>query len=271
MAFGGDARVEKAGWADSCDSLSGSSSSTDTNGKFEREYGSMPFGSRILVTIGGLIGSGEDIDAEIYLVPDYDVEQGMLSVEALKGMWGGFDNHGFRENHEEMLGWPGVIDLENLQLKRQIHEAISIVTIPVNDDDKEWVFKSLTRDQRYLYNELKLLLTLQPHENIIHRPRYIVTKKARFGGRRGVCGFILEYYTCGTLKQFLLGSSRSGITMEQKLLWARQVTSALCLGDILHIASTSLQITLWRVATCYDIEQLKLTRHPAVCVNRPSR
>ena len=140
-------------------------------GKFEREYGSLPFGSRVLVTVGGLIGSGGggEIDTEVYLLPEYDVEQGMLSVEDLKGMWKGLGHTVSGGGDKERSGWPEIIDLEELRLKRQFHEAISIVTIPITGDTKEWVFKSLTRDQRYLYNELKMFLTLQPHENIIRR------------------------------------------------------------------------------------------------------
>lgn len=216
-------------------------------GKFQREYESMPFGSRILVTIGGLSNSPGEviIDHEIYLVPDYDVEQVMLTADSLREMWG--DSHGNIIAGQRRLSWPEVIDLEDLHLKRQFHEAISVIMIDsshytspsaeAHDESpgtgKEWIFKSLIRDQRYLYNELKMLLSLGPHENIIPKPRYIVTKKARFGGRKGVCGFVLEYFPGGSLKQFLLDHSASksptaaGIPLEQKLLWAKQITRAL--------------------------------------------
>ncbi|KAM7208163.1 hypothetical protein V8F20_001443 [Naviculisporaceae sp. PSN 640] len=209
----------------------------NTKGKFQREYESMPFGSRILVTIGGLSNSsgGLTVDHEIHLYHDYGVEQGMLTVDPLREMWG-----------VSLSCWPEVIDLEDLHLKHQFHEAISVVTIdsslnvsPSHDDNKgspqvketEWIFKSLTRDQRYLYNELKMLLSLEPHENIIPKSRYIVTKKGRFGSRKGVCGFVLEYFPDGSLKQFLLDRhgprASGGISFEQKVLWAQQITRAL--------------------------------------------
>ncbi|KAM7210713.1 hypothetical protein V8F06_013904, partial [Rhypophila decipiens] len=217
------------------------------DGKFQREYESMPFGSRILVAIGGLPPPCSDssgtspgtvmIDHDIFLVPDYDVEQGMLTVDALRQMW-----------EDTELVWPEIIDLEHLCLKRQIHEAISIVTIShdparskTNDSqdhwperekavqEKEYVFKSLTRDQRHLYNELKMLLSMKPHDDIMPRPRYIVTKKGRFGGRRGVCGFVLEYFSVGSLKSFLLAPSHSLLPLppDQKVHWAKQITRAL--------------------------------------------
>ncbi|KAK4214200.1 hypothetical protein QBC37DRAFT_440317 [Rhypophila decipiens] len=217
------------------------------DGKFQREYESMPFGSRILVAIGGLPPPCSDssgtspgkvmVDHEIFLVPDYDVEQGMLTVDALRQMWedvGTRDSGSVDSSGETQLVWPEVIDLEHLCLKRQIHEAISIVTIShaharsKTNEENEYVFKSLTRDQRHLYNELKMLLSMKPHDNIMPRPRYIVTKKGRFGGRRGVCGFVLEYFSKGSLKSFLLApSTGSSISLSQKVHWAKQITRAL--------------------------------------------
>ncbi|KAM7183650.1 hypothetical protein V8F33_013447 [Rhypophila sp. PSN 637] len=214
------------------------------DGKFQREYESMPFGSRILVTIGGLPPPCSDssgtspgkvmIDHEIFLVPDYDVEQGMLTVDALRQMWEDLetrDSGSVDSSGETELVWPEVIDLEHLCLKRQMHEAISIPEKEKAAQEKEYVFKSLTRDQRYLYNELKMLLSMKPHDNIIPRPRYIVTKKGRFGGRRGVCGFVLEYFSKGSLKSFLLDHSplplAPDISLNQKVHWAKQITRAL--------------------------------------------
>ncbi|KAK3312018.1 hypothetical protein B0H66DRAFT_486544 [Apodospora peruviana] len=201
---------------------------TETEG-FEGQYKSLPFGSRILVAFE----EGGD-EVEVYLCPDYDVEQGMVGVDVLKGVWS--NNRGGIADGD----WPEIIDLDELEFQRQLHEAISVVTIRNHtssmkkrrEQKKEWVFKSLVRDQRYLYNELKMFLTLEPHDNVIGRPRYIVTKKGRFGGRRGVCGFVIELFESGSLKQFLLDTrSRCGggsmISMEQKLRWARQITQAL--------------------------------------------
>jgi len=157
---------------------------------FEEEYRSMPFGSQILVT--DVAASIHETASAICLCPNYDVEQAMLSVDALQGMW---------QFSGDAL-WPPSISLSDLKLIKQLHEAITLVTMP--DSDQEMVFKSLLRDQRYLYNELRMLLSLPPHENIIPRPEYVVTHRSRFGGKVGVVGFILRYYPRGSLKGFLL-------------------------------------------------------------------
>jgi hypothetical protein len=97
----------------------------------------------------------------------------------------------------------------------------------VEVDGKEVVFKSVLEEQRYMYNELKMLLSLEPHPNVVPRPLGVVTKKARFGNRRGVCGFLLEWYPLGSLSDRL---SREGYgettSSAQKMRWARQVTEA---------------------------------------------
>jgi serine/threonine protein kinase len=78
-----------------------------------------------------------------------------------------------------------------------------------------------------MYNELKMLLSLQPHPNIISRPVGVVTRKGRFGNRRGVCGFLLEWLPLGSLRERLLWDGYEEHTsMEQRLRWARQVTEA---------------------------------------------
>jgi hypothetical protein len=87
------------------------------------------------------------------------------------------------------------------------------------------VFKSVLQEQRYMYNELKMLLSLGRHPNVISRPIGVVTKKARFGNRRGVCGFLLEWFPLGSLRDRLLRDDYERTTpMTQRFRWARQVT-----------------------------------------------
>ncbi|KAK3936612.1 hypothetical protein QBC46DRAFT_394631 [Diplogelasinospora grovesii] len=175
---------------------------------FEQQYMSMPFGSQIFIMN---MASGFGL-MEVHLCPNYDVEQSMHSIEALQKMWKLPDGG----------AWPPVLEWSDLGLERQLHEAITLVRI--KGTSGLVIFKSLIRDQRYMYNELKMLLTLPPHPHVIPRPAYVVTKKGRFGGRHGVCGFILEYYPLGSLKERLLHSE---IALEQRLRWSRQVTEAL--------------------------------------------
>ncbi|KAK4167463.1 hypothetical protein QBC43DRAFT_142287 [Cladorrhinum sp. PSN259] len=182
---------------------------------FEKQYHAMPFGSKILVT--KVSASLEE--TEIHLYPEYEVEQAMLTVEALQKMWGFHDEEG---HGGASSAWPPVIELSEVKLKKQLHEAITLVDVR----GSLLVFKSLLRDQRYMYNELKMLLTLKPHPNLVPRPKYVVVKKGRFGGKRGVCGFLMEYFPLGSLKERLLSYSRK-MALEEKFRLARQVTEAL--------------------------------------------
>jgi hypothetical protein len=182
---------------------------------FERLYDASPFGSKILIT-----NFGTNVqDTCIHLVPCYDVEQRMISIDDLKKMW-----------NIAQPSWPEVIDWAELLLERQLHEAITLVKIRSLAEKGLFVFKSLIRDQKYLYNERKMLLTLPPHPHVIRRPLYVVTRKCRFGGKYGVCGFILEYYELDTLHRRLLDAQRDEarlVTFSQCLRWSRQITEAL--------------------------------------------
>ncbi|KAJ0118773.1 hypothetical protein J7T55_013027 [Diaporthe amygdali] len=188
---------------------------------FEQQYWSMPFGSMILV---------ESIAADVrqtvlHLAPRYDTEQAWLSVVELRAAWGtGVD-----------LDDSEIIDLGELQLLEQPHEAISIVAIPKRQGRRKLVFKAVLNDLKAMYHELRLLLTMEPHPNIIARPLYVVTKKCRFGGKVGVCGFILEYYSYGTLRDALWRSARCAsqaneLTIETKFRWAREI-----IDGVIHI------------------------------------
>ncbi|KAH6848087.1 hypothetical protein B0I37DRAFT_376633 [Chaetomium sp. MPI-CAGE-AT-0009] len=78
-----------------------------------------------------------------------------------------------------------------------------------------------------MYNELKMLLSLGRHPNLVAPPLGVVTKKGRFGNRRGVCGFLLEWFPLGSLRERLLRDDYEETTsMDQRLRWAKQVTEA---------------------------------------------
>ncbi|GAB1312681.1 U-box domain-containing protein 33 [Madurella fahalii] len=191
----------------------------------EEMWWALPYGSSIAVVVGtSEEGEGgeegeEKEDVEVHWVAEYEVEQGMLGVEQLARMWAGEVPGNIWEGLEF-----GVVDWEELGLCRQLHEAISLVTVR----GREMVFKSLLRQQRDMYHELKMLLVLAQHPNVISRPVGVVTKKARFGNRRGVCGFLLKWLPLGSLRERLLRDDYEGITlMEQKFRWAKQITEAL--------------------------------------------
>ena len=187
--------------------------------EFEEAYLNMPFGSRILIKNIHIDPRKMIID----LVPYYAVEQQMLSVDALQALW------------ELAQGaWPEVLDIKELHFVKKLHETISLVRIS-GEDPQIYVFKSLTDDLKPFYHELKTLLTLPYHPNIISRPSHIITKKCGFGGKTGVCGFVLEYHAHGTLRTVLNERSiHRALTFQDQLRWAIQITSA-----ILHIHETT--------------------------------
>lgn len=227
----------------------GGQKAADKEGEFRRRYEALPFGSRIVVADVG----ADPTRAEIHLVPRYDVEQAMLSTDELRRLWA-------NDSDGAAPAWPEELDWAELRFHRQLHEAISIVAIPGRrvpaDGDHasptthtitptHFVFKSLVRDLRYMYHELRVLLALPPHASLVRRPLFVVTRRARFGGRRGVCGFVLEYVQGGggSLRDRLLlaevaagisspavvdeGGKESDVPLADCFRWARQVAAAL--------------------------------------------
>ena len=185
----------------------------------EVAYFSMPFGSRIIMeAIAADVGK-----IPVHLVPNYDVENQWLSLQELQAMW-----------RLPEGTWPPVLDHSNLQLVRQIHEAITVVHIRGHPKSSEmFAFKAVSVDVKYMYHELKMLLTMQPHDHIMHPALYVVTKKCRFGGKVGVCGFILRFLPHGTLRDALSDTKAVGVGLSDRLRWTGQLLSAL-----MHIQST---------------------------------
>lgn len=236
--------------------------------QLQREYNSSPFGSRIVVT--RVVADVGKMAEGIYLVPEYDVEAAMLPVETLRDMlkdddawpqvvcWE--DLRFKRQLHE-------AITVVELKTKGRAHmpqppnapfqhrhpekgQGPAEIPAPEGHQDSEnpgscptrhrrMVFKSLLRDQRYLYNEIKTLLSFRPHPHVAGRPLGLVVKRSRFGSRLGVCGFLMEYFEGGNLQKALktmartrqqqsadtAGEGKTGT--KSKLQWARQITTAL--------------------------------------------
>ena len=201
-------------------------SNTYADGHLESTYFSLPFGSRIV-----LDAISSDIDKiPVHLVPNYDIERQWLTAAELQDLWQLTPDQ-----------WPPILDHSSLQLERQIHEAISVVRLAhLPDDASTFAFKSVSSDVKYFYHELHTLLTTPRHCHIMSPPLYVVTKQCRFGGRIGVCGFVLPFYPLGTLRdalqtgpRSLQSSSTPRFPLSDRLHWARQVLSAL-----LHIRNS---------------------------------
>ncbi|KAL2757142.1 hypothetical protein ACRALDRAFT_2135373 [Sodiomyces alcalophilus JCM 7366] len=174
----------------------------------ERYLNSLPFGSRIIFRDLSL-----DIEQiEIVVAQTHSLEVYQFSVPQLQAAWG----------PDTIL--PPCIDISDVRIIEQIHDSTSLVSI----NGKLWILKALTSFPKYLYHELKLLLAMKPHPNIISRPAHLVTKRIIFGSKRSVLGFTLEYHHHGTLRDIvpLLGPSGSS-TLSEQFKWAIQITSAL--------------------------------------------
>jgi hypothetical protein len=186
--------------------------------EFENRYMSLPFGSRIVIhTLSchprNVVATFDDVN---------DLEFNWLSVTMLEKLWG--------FSRDRM---PPTVDLTNLQLLDELYSAVSLVTYVERHGSRPFVFKASTRNTKHLYHELWTLLLLEPHRNIIGHPLYLVTKKVRFGGKRGVCGMLFEYHHTGSVSSFLMRTSHSvvsvpgSVPVDMPCQWAVQLASAL--------------------------------------------
>ncbi|KPM35962.1 hypothetical protein AK830_g10612 [Neonectria ditissima] len=178
---------------------------------FEREYESLPFGSVIVVESLHT----DFTQCKIRLLPNFATERSWLSLDA-------FANESsipVQRLSAMTVAW------ESLELVSHPHENISIVRISGQPDDTSFVFKALMQDTHYMYHELRLLLSMESHPNIIARPHALVLKR-RLGGEPGIAGFLLKLYPGLTLQQRLQTDGHL-ISMDEKVAWSCQLTSAL--------------------------------------------
>ena len=178
---------------------------------FKALYEGMPFGSQIVFETF----SHQIRDEQIHILPIYNVEKQWMSVKQLHDAW--------RLPPES---WPEVVELEELQLQRHLHDSISVVRIRGKETD-EFIFKAVTGDLKYFYHELRTLLSMPLHPNIISRPLYMITKRCHFGGKIGVCGMILKYHPLGSLSQMLKNRFHSAADYQSEISWAKQIVTAL--------------------------------------------
>lgn len=177
-------------------------------------YRTLPFGSRIIF---------ENLDANIHnikitIAPTYFVEKQLIGLATLDRSL---------EVDRELL--PETIDILSLRIVQQLHDSVCVVQH--KETGKLWILKALTSGTKYLYVELRNLLRMEPHPNVISRPEYLVTKFCRFGGKTAVVGFIIPYHSAGSLRDTLpLLRIHGRLTLELQLKWATQLASA-----VLHI------------------------------------
>jgi len=176
---------------------------------FETFYRDLPFGSRIII---------EEIVADVrkvrvQIVKTHYLEKQLLSWATLNEMWDLVPSN-----------TPPLINITDVHVLKQLHDSVSLVLV----DGKKCILKALTSYPKYLYHELRDLLTLPPHRNMVSRPLHLVTKRVRFGAKIAVVGFTLKYHEKGTLRDELpLRRIHGLLAMEDHLKWAVQLTDAL--------------------------------------------
>ncbi|KAJ9145243.1 Ribosomal protein S6 kinase alpha-5 [Coniochaeta hoffmannii] len=180
-------------------------------------YSTLPFGSRIVF-------KNLELDVRsisVAVAPMHNLERQLLSLSRLAVVLG---------LPETAL--PEAIDITRLQLIQQLHDSVCLVDIDTEHERTgPWILKALTSASKYIYHELKNLLNMPPHRHVISRPKYLVTKHCKFGGKTAVVGFVLPYYSGGSLRDSLpLLRIQGRISLAQQLKWAVQLSTA-----VLHV------------------------------------
>ncbi|SPN96751.1 uncharacterized protein DNG_00271 [Cephalotrichum gorgonifer] len=171
-------------------------------------YNSLPFGSRIVFE--NLALNTDNIRVRVARL--HNLERQLKSSAYLSKEWG------------DSVKIPPEIALSGLEIVEQVHDSVCVVRI----EGREWILKALTSYPKYLYLELRHLLTIKPHRNIVSRPVRLVTKRCSFGSKNAVVGFLLEYHRPGTLRDILpFRQAHRALPLEDQLRWSLQITSAL--------------------------------------------
>lgn len=187
---------------------------------FEAFYRSLPFGSRIVFE--NLTLNIRDI--RITVAPTHYLERYLRSAEALETYWGG--NEAQAAGGRTALPLPPSVDYLRVSVVNQLHDSVSVVQI--DGQGPLWILKALTSHSKYLYHELRILLSMEPHPNIISRPAHLVTKRCSFGSKTAVLGFTEEFHEPGSLRDAVpLLAIHGQLTRQMQLRWSRQLASAL--------------------------------------------
>lgn len=180
---------------------------TLSNPNIEKMYRVLPWGSSLVVS-----DISRDIkQTRITINPSNHTEQQLMTLEDLQFCWG----------HELKL--PECIDICELRYEKQLHDSVCVVNIA----NKPYAFKAVTTHTKYLYNELRQLLLIPEHSNIISRPRHLIVKPSVFG-ELVVVGFTLDYHPLSCARDHLGFRRQHGMsTLKNEVKWCLQITSAM--------------------------------------------
>jgi serine/threonine protein kinase len=176
---------------------------------FEQVYRGLPFGSSLVVETIGLKLS----ETSIKIKPNTEFPGHLLSINSLQKMW-----------NAQMKNLPAPIDVQELRFVKRLNSSICLV----EHVGKRMVFKSNTQSPSSIYHEIKVLLSLPPHPNIVGAPKGLVTISSDSYERNLVCGFLLDYYELGSMDIFLPQSSYShSLHLQDQVRWSLELASAL--------------------------------------------
>ncbi|KAJ4858740.1 hypothetical protein T069G_07007 [Trichoderma breve] len=178
-------------------------------------YQNIPFGSRIVFN-----NLPRDVSqVQVCIAPTYYLERQMLSVASFESFWG---------SH---LDLPPTVDIHDVVYLSQLHDSVCLIEY----EGKTWIFKALTSYTKYLYHELRQLLSIKAHPNIVARPVHLITKKCSFGSKTAVLGFTLEFHVHGSLRDLIpYLQVHDRVSLADKARWSVQLASAL-----VHLRETS--------------------------------
>ena len=187
---------------------------------FEKIYRGLPFGSRIVVR-----NIEPDVaNMDISIRPNDFFGKSLLSVLTLESLWPASGR----------LPMPPCVRLDQLRYEKQLSLQVALVSLHTEAGREFWVFKSQASGSASLYHELKVLLHQPPCAHVIEAPAYLVTVNCLEQNEDRVCGFLLKYYSHGTMAKLLPRRRRDGsLTLSKQVQWAKEITAAL-----VHIAKT---------------------------------
>ncbi|PHH70355.1 hypothetical protein CDD80_6066 [Ophiocordyceps camponoti-rufipedis] len=171
-------------------------------------YRGLPFGS--LIVVKNL--PRNVADADISIVRAHNLEHQLLSIPALHHFW------------SDDVELPPTVDIDDVEYVEQLHDSVCLVNIA----GSTLIFKAITSYTKYLYHELRQLLVIPQHPNIIARPLHLVTKRCGFGNKVAVVGFTVENHVHGSLRDLIPFLQLHGqISLKDKVKWSLQLASAL--------------------------------------------
>ncbi|KAF4123958.1 Protein kinase domain [Geosmithia morbida] len=174
-----------------------------------RIYENKPFGSKIVLRNMPISVT----KADIVIAPAHYLEHQLLSLSSLEEFWAA-----------DVDEFPPAVDVGEFAYVSQLHDSVCLVELA----GEVLIFKALTSYSKYLYHELRQLLLMRPHPNIISRPVHLVTKRCGFGSKVAVLGFTEEFHTGGSIRDLIpFLELHNRLAPATKARWASQLSSAL--------------------------------------------